>query len=244
MAANNLRYNPHLRLTWGGDIGDPAMEQWTNGLHLVDFTDGDLPSDEELQDGLNYIAPFISAWFIKPQMQISPAVRLGWAKLNRLDEYGHQPGNTIRHDFPAAIYGGGNGTTDWNQTFACTLRTAKQRGRAHAGRIFPPVVCYNPTGKTPYIAAAEAASLAEQVGLLLNTITVGLRFHWNDAVQVPHADYDFVPAVVSPGLRDKGTQEVRERITSVVVDRVPDVQHRRTAQVPRNEGAPYVIPFA
>lgn len=245
MVASNLIMSPHLRLTWGGEIGDPGVEQWTNGLHLVDLGDGDLPDDEQLQAGLNDIADDISSWFTSPDMRIGDAARLTWAKLNVLDEYGHQPGNTIRHDFPAAVWGSFNGNPDWNQTFAITFRTAKQRGRAHSGRIFPPLVGYNPIGKTPYIDALAATIMASRTGKLLQDLTS----HVNDTmtgVSVPpgSGDFEFVPTVVSPGLRDKGTQEVREQILAVTVDRTPDTQHRRTAQVARAEGTPFPIPYA
>lgn len=241
----DARYNPHLRLTWGGDIGVPGVEQWTNGIRLVDFGDGSLPSDDELQTGLNYIAPFIEGWFQSPDMRIGDAARLAWAKLNIVNEQGLQPGNTIRHDFASSIFGSFNQNPDWNQTFAITFRTAKQRGRAHAGRIFPPLVGYNPQAKSPYIDPVAANILATATGGLLNSITVGLHSHWVGAGQIGGpGEYQFEPAVVSPGSVAANTQEMREKITSVVVDRVPDTQHRRTKQVPRAEGSPFVIPYA
>lgn len=235
--------SPHLRLTWGGEIGDPGVEQWTNGLRLVDFEDGDLPDAADTQEGLNEIAPLIQTWFTSPDMRIGDAARLVWAKLNVVDEYGHQPGNTVRHDFPAAVWGSFNQNPDWNQTFAITLRTGKQRGRAHSGRIFPPLVGYNPVGKSPYIDALAATIMATATGNLIEGIRSTLGDLWEAGVN-PNASRskNFQAAVVSPGLRDKGTQEVREKITAVVVDRTPDTQHRRTAQVKRAEGTPMNLP--
>lgn len=244
MAPNDLLMNPHLRLSWGGDIGVPAVEQWANSIRLVDFTDGNFPTPDQLQIACNAAAVPIQTWFTSVAMLISSSVRLAWCKLNILDEYGHQPPYTIRHDFPAGVFGPSNAPCDWNQTYAITFRTKLARGRAHAGRIFPPVVTANPEGKTPYISAGDSSNLAAVTGMLLNDITkeVNTAIAANQNPNFPNAS-TYVPAVVSPGIRSKGTAEVRQQILSVVVDRVPDVQHRRTAQVSRNEGQPYPIPF-
>lgn len=238
VASNDAIYNPHLKLTWGGTIGDPEVEQWTNGLRFIDFSEGGLPDDGDLQTALNELAPIIQTWFLNPDLGIGNAARLVWAKLNKLDESGLQPGNTIRHDFPAAIWGPTAANPSWNQTFAITFRTASQRGRAHAGRIFPPLMAAQPAGKSPYVNKVVADLCAQATGQLLGNLSIALNASLGG---VGAAGRNFVPAVVSPGLKSKGTQEMRAQITSVVMDRVPDTQHRRTKQVNRNEGSPYVI---
>lgn len=242
-------FNPHLKLTWGGTIGDPAVEQWTNGIRLADYGDGDLPDDETLQRGLNAGADDIALWFNGLEMQIGNAARLTWAKLVRINEYGLQDGNTIRHDWAGGIPGGAAQNPDWNQTYAVTFRTNRQRGRASKGRIYPPLVNLNPEGKTPYIAAAAATTLASATGKLLKDFSDKMNEEMSPYISPGGSnDSDFEPSIISPGSRTGATSstgaptvEERAPIKLVVVDRTPDTQHRRTRQVPRAEGSPYSV---
>jgi hypothetical protein len=126
----------------------------------------------------------------------------------------------------------------WYQTYVITFRTAVGRGRAHAGRIYPPLA--GPHGLaagSPYIAAADATAMATAAAAFLSSCAD--RLH--QVRGLTSVDYAH-PVVVSPGSHQKGTQPLAYDITGCEVDRVPDVMHSRTRQVPRAAPAVVALP--
>lgn len=227
-------WNPHLRLSFGGTLGVPAIEEWSNTVRfkMAQFE----PTEATLQDACNRVVTPIRQWLADPGSHISQAAALTWVKLNYIETTGLQrAGNTILTDVVAPNTGSVAGPPPpFYQTYAITLRTRTRRGRAHAGRIFPPLVTHIPQDDgSPYLSDGAAASMATAFSSMLQQCRarIGQAFVVQDPTTVSPD-----PAVFSPGVADKGTVPLNDVFITAVVDRVPDVQHRRTKQLPRLEG--------
>lgn len=242
-APGTKRVVPQLKLTWGGALGVPNLEIWSNGV-TFGFVDANAaPSEAEVRAVVDAIAEPLRLWHVGAASGISATASLQWTKAVWLLANGKQRDtNTARHDFPANTFGQG-GSAIWAQTYAITLRTKLARGRSHSGRIFPPAVGFQPEAKTPYAAAGSVEGMAAGFAQLLMSMQTAIHLvlnPTNDAVP----QRVLVPSVSSPGDTVTGVVPLLEPITGVVVDRVADIQHRRTNRVPRNEGplSAYPVP--
>lgn len=230
----------HLRMSWGGVLGNPAMEIWSNTVNWIAATQDPadntltIPTVGQLQAGVDGIAEALRGWFQSPQALISRSAALKYCKLNFINDHGLQPeSNTVVHDFPETLGNYIDANNIWEQSYALTLRTALQRGRSHSGRIYPPISGGSIGVGQPYIDESQATGMATKFANFLTAATQGL----NGAMLA--AGYDpsgWRPAVVSPGSRSAGTPPLQQIITGVVCDRVADIQHRRTRNIPRREG--------
>lgn len=230
-------WTPHLRLSYGGTLGAPVIEEWSNTVRWkVEDLDGPSPAalDAALAAlvGTNFTSP-LRGWISRAASGVHQSAILTWAKLNWVKADGLQR-DPVTHFVETSQPGESSSTTPpFYQTFAITLRTALPRGRAHSGRVFPPMVIHTPTASgSPYLASANAVGMAQSFATLLEDVRDAMGTAFNSE-SIPQPD----PAVFSPGVAAKGTAPTWERILSCVVDRVPDVQHRRTHQVPRAEAA-------
>lgn len=221
-----ITWNPHVRVAWGGQLGTSG-EIWTNSMKWLYAADNTVPSVGDLDAMMTTVIEHLSAWFISPSSGISAAAHLSWIKANYVLATGLQTeGDTQQRDFPV-VNGVVTAIVPFYQTFALTFRTAKSRGRAHSGRIFPPVVSYT-MGADGYCAAGIAEGAATAFATFLSQSNADI----SAAGPNPGAF-----AVLSPGNSTKGTAPTSQLITGVVMDRVPDVQHRRTNRLVRSEGA-------
>lgn len=130
---------PHLRLSWGGTLGVPPVEIWTNTLKWAN-DQSQAPDAGALESALLAIKAPLTTWFKSSAAQIGLNAALTWIKLNYIQANGLQRDvNTVQQDVTATV-----GATTfvnspiWIQSYALTLRTGLKRGRGHAGRIFPP----------------------------------------------------------------------------------------------------------
>lgn len=236
---------PHLRLSWGGTIGEPAAEIWTNTLKWANDQSVE-PTTAALERACTAVKAPLVAWFTSTQAQISAVAKLTWIKLNYIQTDGRQRDvNTVVEDVTGVA---GNVTTVnspiWVQSYALTLRTGLKRGRGHAGRIFPPV-CGLPSN---YFAAGGylMPTAADAMALKFGTCIRDVRNAMNAALgleQPPFLTegpaYDAV--VISASQTGDARPPQSNEIVSVVCDRVPDIQHRRTNRLPRSEGATVII---
>jgi hypothetical protein len=201
---------------------------------------GSAPSRDTLQlacDGL--VAP-LTAWLQSHDSCISGNASLTWVKLNWVLATGLQRDtNTVQSEIGPFVTGLENqGGTPFYLTYAITLRTRLRRGRGHAGRVFPPAVrCTAPNGD-PYEPLAKVNTMATKFIELLNAARAVMQAAF--ILETP-GSLAPDPAVVSPGDTETGAIATWEPIISAVVDRVPDVQHRRTRQVPRSEGTTVLL---
>jgi hypothetical protein len=236
---------PHLRLSWGGSLGTPAAEIWTNTLKWAN--DQSLaPTRDALVGAVAAAAVPLKTWFSSLNARISPQAKMNWVKLNYIQGNGLQRDtDTVVFDVvPGAPGGAATDQAPWIQSYALTLRTGLSRGRGHAGRIFPPA-CGNPadySGSTGYVAR----NIADYMALEFGTCIRDVRNAMNGALgleQPPFLNegvaYDLV--VISASKTGDNRPPQSNEVVSVVCDRVPDIQHRRSNRLARAEGNTVVI---
>lgn len=230
-------WNPHLLIAWGGTMGSPGLDVWTNTLKaIVQESDGvTLTSLTEEEQGLwlDDAQAVISTFFTSGTTYkvYGSAVYLNWAKANMIGADGKYvyPVTTV-HDYSTPPNNTGAGSPDWRQSIAITLRTGLQRGPARVGRFYPaqtPGGCES--AGSPYIATANATAIKTAAQTLvnsLNTITV------TDS-PLPSGKIVTI-SCVSAGETAVGVEPSFNYVTSVEVDRVFDTQRRRTNRVPRS----------
>ena len=236
---------PHLRLSWGGTLGVPAAEIWTNTLKWANDQSQE-PSREALVGAAAAVAVPLKAWFNSAAAQIHSSCKLTWIKLNFIQANGLQRDtDTVVFDVIPA-QGGDNttGGTLWLSSYAITLRTGVSRGRGHAGRIFPPMcgLATDNVATSGYLQPATADAMALAFGTCIRNIRNAMIDSFgvlDPPVWQDGADYDLV--VISASKTGDVRPPQSNEVVSVVVDRVPDIQHRRTNRLPRAEGTTVVI---
>lgn len=229
-------WTPHIRLSYGGGLGG-NLETWSNTVRwkTVSF----VPTAEQLQAACDGLVTPLSAWITRPASKVHLAASLRFIKLNWILDTGLQrESNTVQHDVDPAVNGGtsGNGVPFY-QTYAITLRTRLKRGRSHAGRVFPPCVIHDAENQfSPYTTGASVDGMANSFATLLRDCRAAMGTIFNPAGgETPD------PAVFSAASPPKAPAPLWSPIISVVVDRLPDVQHRRTKSVARSEGTTILI---
>lgn len=236
---------PHVRLSWGGVLGNPAAEIWTNTLKWAN--DQSLaPTRAALVGAAAAVAVPLMDWFVKPASQISNAAHLNWVKLNYVNANGKQRDtDTVIFDIPPGVIGlDMPGRPVWIQSYALTLRTGLSRGRGHAGRIFPPACGNNQmfdpaTGYTTDVAASGMAlSFGTAIRDIRNAMNAALGLEQPPFLNEGVA-YDLV--VISASATGDTRPPQSNEVVSVVCDRVPDIQHRRSNRLARSEGTTVVI---
>jgi hypothetical protein len=153
------------------------------------------------------------------------AITLSWLKANMIASTGkYMYANTSVHDYPAGIKGTSGTKVDWRQSLVVTLRTDKARGRAHAGRFYPPVTPFLPElVGTPYISVTDATNFLNAAADFTANLT-GLTLASGKSAII---------SIFSPGETDIGLEPAFNAVTHWEVDRVLDTQRRRTNRVPR-----------
>ena len=224
-------YIPHMKLAYGGTLGLLTPEEWSNGLRFTVL--GNPPNEQQLQSMCDAAVGPLTTWMRSSGASINQAAFLTYAKLNWITATGKQRDqNTILTDITGVRGGSTLQTPPYYQTAAVTFRTRLRRGRGHTGRVFPPAVSIenNPADPIgPYMSVAQASAMATAYRNLI----VDLRTAFATALggqPVP----DLV--VHSVGNTNTGVPAKAELVIGTVVDRVPDVQHRRTNRIPRAEG--------
>lgn len=228
-------YVPHVKLQYGGTLGDPPLEVWSNSLRW--HCQGFVPTEPQLQAACDALVGPLSAWMQTTDSRVTSVAKLTYVKLNWVLENGKQrEQNTVQADVVPAVGGGsGSNIPPWYQTQAITFRTRLKRGRGHSGRVFPPATSFVPEGSSPYSTQATALAMATAYRDLI----VGLRTAMGTAfggASVPDLAVFSVGSTTAPVVAPLWTP-----VIATVVDRVPDVQHRRTKQVPRSEGPTVVL---
>lgn len=164
---------PFLRLVASGTLF--GVESWSWSLSLVP----NFPGDGDVPDSVpNGVVTAVSAFHASVHVA-SSAARLNTLKLNLIGEDGRyvNQGETVLHDYGTpGVPGFTVPAYPAQVSLAVTLRTARSRGRAHAGRFYLP----NPT--TPLVAAdgrisvqtaTDIANAAETMLQAINTAVDG-----------------------------------------------------------------------
>jgi len=229
---------PHIRLSWGGTLGTPDAEIWTNTLKWAN-DQSTTPTRASLEDAAAAVAVPLTTWFTSTESMISNAAKLRWVKLNFILSNGRQRDtDTVTFDLPTPAQGLTKTANPlWVQSYALTLRTGLSRGRGHAGRIFPPACGDNTMYDIGlgYLNAGSASAMALKFGTCIRDI----RDTMNPLLDPVGNAYDLV--IISASQTGDTRPPQSNEVVSVVCDRVPDIQHRRTNRLPRAEGNTVVI---
>lgn len=223
-------WTPHLLIAWGGSLGSPALDTWTNTLkgYTADAEGVLVPFTEAEQDEwLALAAPVVSDWVSEadPTYTHASTVKLEWLKANMIASTGkYMYPNTSRHDYSPVVTGLSPDVTDWRQSLVVTLRTDKARGRAHAGRFYPPVTPFRPESiNSPYVSVTNATNFLNAAANFTATLN-GLTLASGKSALI---------SIFSPGETSIGLEPAFNGVTGWEVDRVLDTQRRRTNRVPR-----------
>lgn len=222
----------HVLIAWGGRLGNPAVDVWTNTLKVV--TSGSpsealsLDQQETVAAGVaDLLAPFHTTIFATSGFGLyGRSAYLDWVKVNSIGTDGKYvwPSTTV-HDVAIPATGSGDGAS-WRDSLAITLRTDRTRGRAHAGRFYPAgTTPHGLTAGSPYISSADATSAMNAAVTLINGIN-GLDPAGDGSIGITVAN-------VSAGWAEQPSGLVIA-VSGVEVDRVLDTQKRRTNRVPRS----------
>lgn len=232
----NITWTPHVKVAWGGVLGTSA-EIWTNSLKFVFLA----PATILTVDQVNTINPLVWAalktWFganggtSSVNSFIGREAQCHWLKINNVSSEGLQVSQQTNVYEGTPFGGSDNNIVPFYQSYAITLRTALKRGRSHAGRIFPPLVQPALPGDDGMCSAADATIMA-------NTWMTCFKA-MQSAIVTNSGVGSF--SVISPGNSEKSTLPIYQVITGAVVDRVPDVQHRRTNRLARAEGGTALV---
>jgi hypothetical protein len=230
-------WTPHLRLAFGGTLGTPAVEVWANSLKFVPAA-GVVPTADQLQSVANAAANPLHDWFSGLLTIISQTALLTYVKATWVQANGKQRDlNTALVDFAPPVPGQSNQPVIWEQSYCVTLRTGLKRGRAHSGRVYPPMSGRAPAVNSPYCDPTDAQNMGDNFAFLLTQLKTAIV-----AIIDPGSTTSGF-AVVSPGDTVKGTTPEFAYITGTVVDQVCDIMHSRTNRVKRREGTTRALPY-
>lgn len=197
---------PFLRLVVSGTLYNTDIFSWSLSF-ARDFPDSGSLAPTEVPQG---VIDAVSA-FHDTSLHASGA-KLTMIKLNEIGTDGRytNQGDTVLHEFETPLAGRSANTPPPQTALAITLRTAKRRGRAHAGRFYTPVPGY--TLVNGMLSSADQQAAAISATTMLNAVTAALPGSYR-------------PYVMS----DLGTGTM-EPVTHVAVGRVLDtIRSRRNA---------------
>lgn len=231
-----ISWTPHVRLAWGGQLGGGSAEIWAESVKYCYADRNYPPTTNDMLAIMGIMTTHLTTWMTGGGLgnsHVGGSAHLAWVKANYVLASGLQRDADTHYQDVNPIISGNGGAVPFYQTFAVTLRTGLHRGRAHSGRVFPPCVAAATVGTDGYCSLVDANDMALAFGDLLKKLNNDISAN---GTQIGHV------AVLSPGDSTKGTLPVVQNVTGVVVDRVADVQHRRTNRLARSEGATTVVP--
>ena len=217
-------YPAHVLVAFGGSLGNPPLEVWTNSLKLTaNFGPVDYMTEEQQELMLPELVTPLSTWMNSADSFISNAASLDWIKVNSIATTGkYMYPQTTGSTLQTPILGGVSIGTSFRSTLALGMYALNARGRGGKGRIYPPAMQISPAPKSPYISDTDANKIAGSFLTLIsaiNAITLSDDTTW----QVTN---------ISAGNASQPAGYSRP-VDHIVVDRVPDTQRRRTNRVPR-----------
>lgn len=210
-----------FRLVCSGTL--VGAESFSYGLSIrKDFTTGSAP--DEVPQG---VIDAVTAFHRNGDLTTGSQAVLTTIKFNEIGVDGRyaNSGETVLADFDPGIAGIGSTVMPPQVALAITLRTAKMRGRAHAGRFYVPHLS-GPLGADGRLSAPAAANIATAATKFLNDLNTALAGIGRVAV-----------------LSDVGTGAVND-VTNVEIGRVLDTMRsrRRSLDEDRQIGAPLAPP--
>lgn len=209
---------PFLRLAVIGTLY--GSETFTYSLSLRRDFDAPLdPPDVVPQGVIDAVTTFHAAG---GHSMTSTSAHLTMIKLNEIGTDGRytSEGDTVQHEFDTPVPGSGVPLHPPQIAVAVTLRTAKRRGRAHAGRFYLPMLAQT-MGPDGRMSVGAQQGLATAATTFLDDLNAAL------------------PGYEVAVLSNVGTGEV-ETVTHVAVGRVVDTMRSRRTSLDEDyfEGAP------
>lgn len=204
----------HLyRLSFGGTLFE--TETWACTMH-IESTVFDAAMPAAFQTAIKNVVE-------SPVARVSGGVELEWIKFNEIDP----PTNNYLSEttantffYPTALMSGAM-KSPAQVSVAVSLRTALTRGRAHAGRVFPPTSVTDGSmgsdGLLTESAANDIAGAWATCVSAINAVAGGRVVVWSHVGQIV------------------------EDVTAVRVGRVPDTQQRRREALPEKPTAPVAV---
>lgn len=166
-----------LRLVVSGSLYTYERFSWSLALIPVFANDPDVP--DEVPVG---IIDAVTDFHTDTRMGFVQAAQLDLIKLNQIGLDGRyvNKGETVLYEFPTPVPGPTGGQIPPQISLCITLGTERSRGRAHAGRFYPPTTSLgvqanggiSPTAQQG--AAAAAAELVESLNAVLPEYFVGV----------------------------------------------------------------------
>jgi hypothetical protein len=152
-----------IRLQIGGSLY--TTEMWSMSFHFT--TAGDVAE-------ASTIAPAVEAWFDSlDTLGKHATANLGFVKFNELDhitgKYSN-PGASNSHFFTPEITGPGPAAMLAQGTTCVSLRTALERGRGHAGRVYFPG--YHTVASNGRLNPGQASQVGDSIITMMNAITL------------------------------------------------------------------------
>jgi hypothetical protein len=255
---------PHVKIAWGGSIGTPSAEVWTNSIAWVpkgnDMSGVTSQGLTGLQAQMGGLSTAIQNWFQDPiwgndpdtakGAGICPDAKLEWVKCNAIGADGKYLFASNTFFYPAPIPGGGTqgGTNTpsyqppWQMTTAITLRTTVARGRGSKGRIYPPLAGGPPDPGVPYQNLKIVTQMTNGFTGLLDNINAGMYVGSGNSAQGydqsgianDHYGNCVIVSTMPHTGPHAGAAPLLTPILSVEVDRVADVQTRRVDRIHRS----------
>jgi hypothetical protein len=231
---------PHMRLTWGGVIGN-GTEVWANTLNLVTTgLDGsDVAVDEdEMDDVCAQAATAVRRFWTSSRASTSTSFGLTYVKLNHVNDLGkYTAQNTHLFEYDDGPIVGTSQPLPWNVACAVTLRTSVKRGPGHAGRFFHPIGATFSQGN-PYVIDPQtglfsdtaSSDLADVASELIRDLSY-LDDHSGQSGEVGAHNFQVVTIPRRPSLAE--ALPLSHGIIAVEVDRVLDTMRSRTNAIPR-----------
>lgn len=219
---SNITWTPHVRIAWGGTLGNTA-EVWTNSVKYVPSTNAVITAAQAAGAApaiFNQLGAWMGAGSADYISFIGKDAKLSWVKINSINGDGLQyDGDTNVYETTPVIGGGGDSQfVPFYQTYAISLMTAKKRGRAHIGRIYPPCVVAIPIASTGMQDPTNALAQAKAFSACLKGINQQMNAQFTAGAV----------SICSPGNALKNTVPIYTAVTGCTVDTIPDTQHRRT----------------
>lgn len=166
---------PFLRLVCSGTLY--GAEAFSYSLSLIpDFASAPVVPDEVPEGIIDAVTTFHNG------SRIGSQAVLRLIKLNAIGEDGRylNDSETIYHEVDPGVAGTGNANHPPQVALAISLRTARQRGRAHAGRFYIPVG-QSVAPADGRLSVADATSIAGAATTLISSINA-VDPQWNVGV--------------------------------------------------------------
>lgn len=221
-----LDYPRHTLVSFGGTLREvnAGDEIWSCNVRCFDGDDG--PGGQGVPDfdfttALAALATALGTWYSDADNNMAGGANLAWVKLNHIGADGkyENKGTTFVHDYATPVAGGSTQVVPSYLSLCISWGTAKLRGYAHHGRIYPPNYTYNATGSA--VSGADQLKAVATGQALLSAINISTGM--NGGI--------LTPAVVSP------VAATWNNITRVVVGNIYDHQSRRRNAVAESYSA-------